>query len=83
MHDMNPHILNAMKLIAGAHRDLHFQISTREQRERVKAKLVCALGDLGDLAWYEREKTGEMFVIRHPGYESYDEMYEEKGESDA
>ena len=44
---MNEHLLNAMTMIASAHRDLHFKFPlTTADREQAENKLRCALGDL-------------------------------------
>ena len=63
---MNSHIQNAMLLIASAHRSLHFEPSTREQRERVKAKLVCALGDLAYFSKTEPHYDEQRVAARWP-----------------
>ena len=44
---MNEHLLNAMSMIASAHRDLYQKYPlTSNERERVEDKLIVALGDL-------------------------------------
>ena len=67
MHDMNPHILNAMTMIAGAHRGLHFTWPLGSgDAERVKAKLVCALGDLAYFSKTEPHYDEQRVAARWP-----------------
>ena len=49
---MNEHLMNAMIMIASAHRGLHFKHPfTNGDREQAENKLRCALGDL---AYYSK-----------------------------